>query len=102
MRIEASETTDTVRLEWDLLDGEDPFSSYRDDPEHWVAVYGELVESTTRLLEAARDRLASDEAEGSGDAKLIEGEISVLVSRNRFFSSRHAWWTNRGNELSKA
>jgi hypothetical protein len=102
MGSEASETTESVRYEWDLLDGEDPLSSHPDDPEHWVAVYGELRESTTRMLEAARERLASHAAEGSADAKLIEREISILVSRNQFFSSRHSWWANRGRELWKA
>jgi hypothetical protein len=99
MGSDAAETSEPVSLEWDLLDGEDPLSVYRDDPVHWVAVYGELVESTTRMLEAARERLAASESEGSADAKLIEREVAVLVSRNQFFSSRYRWWAKRGTEL---
>jgi hypothetical protein len=82
-----------------LLDGEDPTSVHRDDPEHWVAVYSELIESTNRILVAARERLASPAAAEQAEAKLLHSDIAALVARSEFFAARLRWWANRGREL---
>ena len=82
-----------------LLDGEDPQSLHLDDPEHWVAVYSELVESTNRILSAARERVAERNASEQGDVKLLEIEIAALEARSSFFASRLRWWADRGREL---
>jgi hypothetical protein len=82
-----------------LLDGEDPTSVHLDDPEHWVAVYSELVESTKQMLEAARERLTSPSDAEEADLKLVEREVSALLARSEFFASRLNWWVDRGREL---
>jgi hypothetical protein len=82
-----------------LLDGEDPTSVHLEDPEHWVAVYSELFESTQRMLAAAQERLESEAANERADLKLVEREISALVARSEFFAARLRWWGLRGREL---
>ncbi|HEY8811869.1 MAG TPA: hypothetical protein VIO86_05175 [Candidatus Dormibacteraeota bacterium] len=82
-----------------LLDGENPTTIHRDDPEHWVAVYAELIESTKEILAASRERLALHSAADRADLKLLEREISVLVARSEFFADRLRWWADRGREL---
>jgi hypothetical protein len=82
-----------------LLDGEDPKSLYLEDPEHWVAVYSELFESTSRMLTVARERLDSAGAADEADLRLMEGEISALLARAEVFSARMRWWAKRGREL---
>jgi hypothetical protein len=82
-----------------LLDGENPASIHRDDPEHWVAVYSELVESTNRILLAAKERLEARSGADNADVRLLEREISALVAHCEFFESRLRWWANRGREL---
>jgi hypothetical protein len=82
-----------------LLDGEDPNSTHLEDPEHWVTVYSELFESTSRMLNAARQRLDSAGAADEADLGLVEREISALLVRAEFFSARMRWWAMRGREL---
>ena len=95
----AAESEEVVMSAGTLLDGEDPLSEHRDDPEHWIAVYTELVDSTNLMLGAARERLGAKAGAGRPDAKLIELEIAALVSRSAFFTSRLRWWTQRGADL---
>jgi len=95
----AAERKEFVAPEGTLLDGENPASIHRDDPEHWVAVYSELVESTTRILTAARERVAVRNAADQADVKLLEVEIAALEARSAFFASRLRWWADRGREL---
>jgi hypothetical protein len=95
----AAESEEVVIPTGTLLDGEDPLSEHRDDPEHWVGVYSELVESTNLMLAAARKRLSDKADAGHRDATLIEREIATLVSRSDFFTSRLRWWTQRGTDL---
>ncbi len=90
---------DTVVPAAELLDGEDPNSVHLDDPEHWVAVYSELLRSTNRILEALRERLASPAAADPEDVKLAQREMSALQAHCNFFTSRLRWWANRGREL---
>jgi hypothetical protein len=82
-----------------LLDGEDPESLHLDDPEHWVAVYSELVEATNRMLDAARERLAGRAIADQADVRLVKREIAALVARSEFFGGRMRWWAKRGGEL---
>jgi hypothetical protein len=94
-----AEPEELLSREWVLLDGEDPLSLHRDDPEHWVAVYSELVDSTTRMLDAARERVAAYEADGNTDVTMDEREIEVLAVKTQFFGTRLRWWVMRGREL---
>ena len=94
-----AEPEEVIGAAGNLLDGENPASTHRDDPEHWVAVYSELVESTNRILSAARERVAERNASEQGDVKLLETEIAALDARSNFFASRLRWWANRGREL---
>jgi hypothetical protein len=90
---------ETVTPAGALLDGEDPTSLHRDDPEHWVAVYTELVESTNLMLAAARKRHSNKARSNPPDADLIELEVAALAARAAFFTSRLRWWTERGTEM---
>lgn len=102
MESSATESEPVVGLAeptWSLLDGEDPTSLHRDDPQHWVAVYTELVEATHRMLGAARERLASRSALDQAEAELLERDIAALVARFDFFTGRRDWWAKRGGEL---
>lgn len=94
-----AEPEDVIGAAGSLLDGENPASIHRDDPEHWVAVYSELVESTNRILAAARERVAERNAADHRDVKLLEVEIATLDARSKFFASRLHWWADRGREL---
>jgi len=99
MERRAAEPDEAVAGVGVLLDGENPASVHLDDPEHWVAVYAELVEATNRILEAARQRLAERaEADGAG-VPILEQEIAALLARADLFSARLRWWTQRGREL---
>ena len=80
-----------------LLAGEDPNSPYRDDAEHWSAVYAELVGFKKDLLERlTQDRmLLSDTArtELERDENLLRVELERLKLRLSF-------WETRREELS--
>jgi hypothetical protein len=99
MNSSAAGPEEIVEVAGTLLDGENPTSTHRDDPEHWVAVYAELVDSTSRILVAAREGVAQRNAADDRDVKLLEVEIAALEARSRFFASRLRWWANRGREL---
>jgi hypothetical protein len=99
MNSSAAGPEEIVEVAGALLDGENPTSTHRDDPEHWVAVYAELVDSTNRILLAARESVAQRNAADDHDMKLLEVEIAALEARSRFFASRLRWWANRGREL---
>ena len=99
MESKAAEPEDAVAPGWVLLDGEDPESVHLDDPEHWVAVYAELVESTNRMIDTARERLVERTAADRADVRQVEREIAALLARAEFFAARHRWWAQRGKEL---
>jgi hypothetical protein len=99
MESSAVEPEEAVAPVGALLDGEDPESIHLDDPEHWVAVYAELVEATNRMLDAARKRLAARTAAEQADLRLVEHEIAALLARAEFFGARHRWWADRGRVL---
>ena len=68
-----------------LLPGEDPDSPYREDAEHWVEVYRELVETKSGILAKLReDRRGLDpagQAELSHDDRVLQIELERLRVR---------------------
>lgn len=81
-----------------LLEGEDPSTTYLEDAAHWVDVYAELLDVKADLLTTIdRDREGlSDEAlreiEGT-DRRLLEAEAER-------FRRRLAFWRERCDELA--
>jgi hypothetical protein len=99
MSSSASEPGGTAPVEWALLEGEDTTSLHPEDPEHWVAVYAELVSTTNRMLDGATARRAARQLNGLPKADVDEREVAILRSKTKFFRERLRWWTERGIEL---
>lgn len=80
---EAAEQTmnDPLRL----LPGEDPQSPYREDAEHWVEVYRELVETKSAILAKLREERRGlgqeSQAELSHDDRILQLELERLRVR---------------------
>lgn len=72
-----------------LLPGEDPQTPYRDDAEHWVEVYRELVETKSGILAKLReDRRGLDAA---GQAELDHDERVLQLEMERLQARLAAW-----------
>ncbi|HYZ00744.1 MAG TPA: hypothetical protein VFA92_04550 [Candidatus Binatia bacterium] len=68
-----------------LLPGEDPQSPYREDAEHWVEVYRELVETKSAILAKLREERRGlgreSQAELSHDDRILQLELERLRVR---------------------
>jgi hypothetical protein len=68
-----------------LLPGEDPGSPFREDAQHWVEVYRELVETKAGILAKLReDRRGLDvagQAELNRDDRVLQLELERLQAR---------------------
>ena len=90
---EASEAAqDTVEPDR-LLPGEDERTPHMDDAQHWMKVYGELLDFKRRLLIVTDERLVSmgdaarAEVEGT-DLKVLKAEADRLERRFDFWTAR--------------
>ena len=80
---EAAEATKNDPLR--LLPGEDPQSPYREDAEHWVEVYRELVETKSAILAKLREERRgldqASQAELAHDDRILQLELERLRVR---------------------
>lgn len=76
-----------------LLPGEDPTHSMPGDPEHWIAVYTQLLETKHQLVQNLRDMMerqsdaARDELE-RGDIQMLELQIERFEQRLQVWRSK--------------
>lgn len=79
-----------------LLEGEDPATTYLDDAKHWVHVYAELLEFKQGVVgevaSGAADLPAAAQPEAHADLTILEAERERL-------ERRYAFWQTRLGEL---
>lgn len=81
-----------------LLDGEDPSSVHREEAEHWVAAYSELINYKDSLLLASADSLSLMTTDAA--IKEFTGVDVVILGRQvAKFRRRLAFWVQRREEL---
>ncbi|HUZ68767.1 MAG TPA: hypothetical protein VMU65_03575 [Candidatus Saccharimonadales bacterium] len=78
-----------------LLPGEDERTPHMDDAQHWMKVYGELLDFKRRLLMVTDERLVSmgDAARAEvedTDLKILRAEADRLERRFDFWTARAA------------
>jgi hypothetical protein len=89
----AQEAVDPDRL----LEGEDPSSHHRDDVDHWIRVYTELLQYKRDLLSTTRERLAIIEPRAGEEIE--KTDLRVLSAEASRFEHRLGFWRRRRSEL---
>ena len=83
-----------------LLPGEDPSVGYRDDVEHWIKVYSELLDFKRFMLDGATARADSM----STDAARLEvqtTDLRVARAEAERFIRRLAFWRGRLDSIER-
>ncbi|MFN2451813.1 MAG: hypothetical protein ABR541_05625 [Candidatus Dormibacteria bacterium] len=80
-----------------LLHGEDPTSRHQDDAEHWISVYEELIRYKSMLVRDTEERMgAMTEAVR---IEITDTDYVIMRNERARFERRHAFWTERLEEL---
>ena len=77
-----------------LLPGEDPVGAIAEDAEHWVAVYGELLEFKQFMLDGAAARAAAM-IQTESRTEVENTDLTVARAEAERFSRRLAYWRTR-------
>ncbi len=83
-----------------LLPGEDPKHELAEDVEHWIAVYGELLEFKRFMLDGATARAAKMATE-EARTEVADTDIMVAKVEAERFARRLAYWRGRGEALKR-
>lgn len=83
-----------------LLHGEDPSSPHRDDAEHWVTVYEELLRYKSMLVRDTEKRMP--ELTAAARVEVTETDYVIMRNERARFERRLAFWTERLEKLSGA
>lgn len=83
-----------------LLPGEDLDSQDRQDAEHWVAVYTELLNTKQKLIRNLREMMAQQAADVRDE--LERADIRMLEMQIDRFVARRTHWQRRLGELPAA
>ncbi|GAC1344521.1 MAG: hypothetical protein NVSMB29_18200 [Candidatus Dormibacteria bacterium] len=83
-----------------LLHGEDPSSRHRDDAEHWVTVYEELLRYKRMLVRDTESRMA--EMTEAARVEITDTDYVIMRNERARFERRLAFWTNRLEQLDGA
>jgi len=101
----ATDSVDTARLlpgeesSTDaLLPGEQPGSGYREDVEHWITVYSELVEFKRFMLDGATARAEQMTTEAAR-IEVDTTDLRVARAEAERFTRRLAFWRGRLDAL---
>ena len=84
-----------------LLPGEDPSVSYRDDVEHWVKVYSELLDFKRFMLDGASARADSMSTEAAR-IEIQTTDLRVARAEAERFTRRLAFWRGRLDSIEHA
>jgi hypothetical protein len=79
-----------------LLPGEDPAASYRDDVEHWISVYSELLDFKRFMLDGASAR-AAKMATPEARVEIETTDLRVARAEAERFSRRLSFWRSRAD-----
>jgi hypothetical protein len=92
--VAAADAVDVERL----LPGEEP-SDHREDIEHWIAVYSELLDFKRFMLDGASVR-ASQMATTEARTEIESTDLRLARAEAERFTRRLAYWRRRLEELS--
>ena len=81
----------------ELLDREDPESSFPEDARHWIAIYREMIAFNRGLLERAAQVLSRPG--GRRPPADLAGDLTVLQDQLRRYQERLEFWYGRQWEL---
>ena len=79
-----------------LLPGEDPSHSEPGDPEHWIEVYTQLLDTKHQLVSNLREMMErqSDDVR----AELERADVNMLELQIQRFESRRELWRSKLSE----
>lgn len=83
-----------------FLPGEDPRTSYRDDVEHWISVYSELLEFKRFMLDGAAARAAQMQTEAAR-TEIETTDLRVARAEAERFTRRLGYWRVRLEALAE-
>jgi hypothetical protein len=89
----AEQTVDSDRL----LPGEDVNTPYVDDAEHWIKVYGELLELKRRMIGELTRQVANMTETARREAQ--DTDLVVMHVEAERFARRLGFWRRRLDEL---
>lgn len=81
-----------------LLQGEDPSSLHRDDAEHWVTVYEEMLRYKSVLVRDTEAQMA--EMTEAARVEIRDTDYVIMRNERARFERRLAFWAQRLEELS--
>ncbi len=83
-----------------LLHGEDPASRHRDDAEHWISVYEELLRYKAMLIRDTEERMGV--MTEAARVEITDTDYVIMRNERARFERRLAFWSERLEELSAA
>lgn len=81
-----------------LLPNEDPDTTFAEDAEHWIAVYGELLQYKNSLLTVTEATLAQMN-EQPASREVAETDRKVITAERARYVRRITFWKRRLAEL---
>ena len=82
-----------------LLAGEDPYTPYLEDAEHWLDVYRQLIRFKEELLKRIEDR--AEELADAAAQELRNIDMPTLQAELERLRGHERYWERRRDKLSR-